>query len=327
MRYWWVNQNQTYKAEISGGYLWSPKRNRNGARNQFYENMREVSPGDLIFSFCDTRILAVGVAQSYCYPAPQPVEFDRVGHNWDQSGWRVNVSYYEILSPIIPKQHIELIRPSLPKKYSPLQQDGNGLQSVYLAEIGVEFATLLQNLLRSAGNDVEAGIPAAATLTPKCLPDEIRQNLDDQVAKEIVESTTVEETEKVQLVLARKGQGRFRQRVQKIEPCCRITGVSDSGFLIASHIKPWRSSTNEERLDGENGFMLTPTIDFLFDRGFISFGDDGSLLISPVADKDVLKRLGVPIAHPRSCGSFTRNQKHYLAYHRSQVYLQAGVES
>jgi hypothetical protein len=46
MRYWWVNQNQTYKHEVGGGYLWSPKRNANGARNPFYESMREVSPGD-----------------------------------------------------------------------------------------------------------------------------------------------------------------------------------------------------------------------------------------------------------------------------------------
>ena len=57
MRYWWVNQNQTFRQEIAGGYLWSPKRNANGARNPFYESMREVSPGDLIFSFVDTRRL------------------------------------------------------------------------------------------------------------------------------------------------------------------------------------------------------------------------------------------------------------------------------
>jgi hypothetical protein len=48
MRYWWVNQNQTYRHEVAGGYLWSPKRNANGARNTFYESMREVAFGDLI---------------------------------------------------------------------------------------------------------------------------------------------------------------------------------------------------------------------------------------------------------------------------------------
>jgi hypothetical protein len=74
MRYWWVNQNQTYRHEVQGGYLWSPKRNANGARNPFYESMREVAPGDLIFSFMDTRILAIGIAQSYCWESPKPLE-------------------------------------------------------------------------------------------------------------------------------------------------------------------------------------------------------------------------------------------------------------
>jgi putative restriction endonuclease len=69
MRYWWVNQNQTYRHEIAGGYLWSPKRNANKARNPFYESMREVAPGDIIFSFRETRIAALGIARSYCYEA------------------------------------------------------------------------------------------------------------------------------------------------------------------------------------------------------------------------------------------------------------------
>src|SRR5438067_8040762 len=75
MRYWWVNQNQTYRQETGGGYLWSPKRNANGARNPFYESMREVSPGDIVFSFVDTKIAAIGVAQSYCWESPKPQEF------------------------------------------------------------------------------------------------------------------------------------------------------------------------------------------------------------------------------------------------------------
>ncbi len=65
MRYWWVNQNQTYRQEVSGGYLWSPKRKSNGQRNAFYEFMREVSPGDLVFSYVDTRVFAIGIANSY----------------------------------------------------------------------------------------------------------------------------------------------------------------------------------------------------------------------------------------------------------------------
>ena len=61
MQYWWVNQNQTYKAEVSGGFLWSPKTRKDGGRNQFYVNMTLVQPGDVVFSFCDTLIKAVGI--------------------------------------------------------------------------------------------------------------------------------------------------------------------------------------------------------------------------------------------------------------------------
>jgi hypothetical protein len=94
MRYWWVNQNQTYRHEIEGGYLWSPKRNKNQARNQFYENMREVAPGDLIFSFKNTRICAIGIAESYCWECPKPLEFGTTGANWENIGWKVKCVFH-----------------------------------------------------------------------------------------------------------------------------------------------------------------------------------------------------------------------------------------
>src|SRR3954451_22200807 len=106
MRYWWVNQNQTYRHEVQGGYLWSPKRNANGARNPFYESMREVAPGDLILSFMDTRILTVGIAQSYCWESPKPLEFGQAGQNWENIGWRVKVAFHPLAHAIRPKDHI-----------------------------------------------------------------------------------------------------------------------------------------------------------------------------------------------------------------------------
>jgi putative restriction endonuclease len=147
MRYWWVNQNQTYRHEVQGGYLWSPKRNANGARNPFYESMREVAPGDLVFSFMDTRILAIGIAQSYCWESPKPLEFGTAGENWENVGWKVKVSFTELSKRIRPKDHIDLLRPLLPERYSPLQPNGNGLQSVYLTEVPVALAEVLVGLI------------------------------------------------------------------------------------------------------------------------------------------------------------------------------------
>src|SRR5512135_1369493 len=118
MRFWWVNQNQTYRHEVAGGYLWSPKRKANLQRNPFYEFMREVAPGDLVFSFADTRIRAIGRATSFAYEAPKPLEFGGVGRVWGSIGWRVDVRFDELLHEIRPAEWIEYLKPLLPERYS-----------------------------------------------------------------------------------------------------------------------------------------------------------------------------------------------------------------
>lgn len=75
MHYWWVNQKQTHRHEISGGYLWSPKRRADDTRNQFYENMKVVAPGDVVFCYWETAIRAQGMLRSFGYDAPKPDEF------------------------------------------------------------------------------------------------------------------------------------------------------------------------------------------------------------------------------------------------------------
>lgn len=79
MTYWWANLNQTYAHEIGGNYLWSPKRNTNNGRNQFYDNMTQVRPGDIVFSFGDTLIKAVGISEGTAQSAPKPTEFGAAG--------------------------------------------------------------------------------------------------------------------------------------------------------------------------------------------------------------------------------------------------------
>jgi hypothetical protein len=83
--------------------------------------MREVAPGDLIFSFMDARILAVGIAQSYCWESPKPLEFGNTGQNWENIGWKVKVNFRELANKVRPKDHIDILRPLLPDRYSPLQ--------------------------------------------------------------------------------------------------------------------------------------------------------------------------------------------------------------
>ncbi|MBZ1351202.1 HNH endonuclease [Alcaligenaceae bacterium LF4-65] len=318
MRFWWVNQNQTYRHEIDGGYLWSPKKNKNQARNQFYENMREVAPGDLIFSFKDTLILAIGIAESYCSESPKPIEFGSAGSYWENIGWKVRVRFTQLTKQIRPKDHIELLRPFLPSKYSPLQANGNGLQSVYLASVNQSFAAALMHLI---GAEAALLLQAAQAVDPIAADD--LDFWEGEIENTIVQDTSIPETERIALVRSRIGQGLFKDRVKKIETHCRITKVDNPTHLIASHCKPWRDATNEERLNGENGLLLTPTIDHLFDRGFIGFENNGELIISPVAHRPSLERMGIETSKTVNVGTFSEGQRRFLEFHRDLVLLVA----
>ena len=143
---------------------------------------------------------------------------------------------------------------------------------------------------------------------------------DDQHQSELKTSSDIPETEKAQLVNARRGQGVFKTRVGQVETKCRITGVSAQQHLRASHIKPWRVSSNYENLDGNNGLLLSPHVDYLFDRGFISFTASGSLLVSPQISHDIFAVWNID---PNlNVGNFLPEQAIYLAFHRDNIFKQ-----
>lgn len=325
MRYWWVNQNQTYRHEVPGGYLWSPKKTRNGRRNPFYEFMKEVSPGDIIFSFADTQIPAIGVALSHAYEAPKPLEFGQVGAYWELIGWRVNVRFVVLRNPIRPVEHIDRLRPFLPPKYAPLQPTGDGLQAIYLTTVSERLASQLIDLIGSEARAIVQNWSVAEPVENVVLVGQAEW--EDHQIDELKSSAQVSETEKKAIVLARRGQGLFRTRVGAIEKRCRITGTTNQEYLRASHTKPWRDANNEERLDGENGFLLTPDADFLFDRGFITFENSGKVLVSPVADMASIERLGITQSMLQNVGAFSSGQREYLQFHRENIFLEAKVTS
>jgi putative restriction endonuclease len=322
MRYWWVNQNQTFHQEIAGGYLWSPKRNANGARNPFYESMREVSPGDVIFSFVDTRVAAIGIAKSYCWECPKPIEFGSAGQNWENVGWRVNASFTWLLNKIRPKDHMGVLRAVLPGRYAPLQANGNGIQSIYLTELSQVFVEVLSGLIGEESRSLIAAAEVGVAIEhDKMMTGDDLDVWERKLEEQVETDASVKETDREAIVRARVGQGLFKQRVMRIETRCRITGVDNPSHLLASHCKPWRDSSNEERLNGENGLLLTPTIDHLFDRGFIGFENAGYLIISPVAHKPSLQRMGVETDRLINVGTFTEGQRQFLEFHRDSVLL------
>lgn len=283
--------------------------------------MREVAPGDAVFSFADTLIKAVGLVASYAYEAPKPLEFGEVGAYWDTIGWRVDVRFTELQLPIRPADQMQVLAPHLPKRYSPLRASGSGLQNIYLTLLPDTLAASLvdligveaRNLIRGYGVSEELQIQPAIGLI----------QWEEHEMNRLRDDRRIPETERQAVVQARRGQGLFKQRVMEIESKCRITGVNREEHLGASHCKPWRDATNAERLDGENGLLMTPNVDHLFDRGFIGFEDNGDVLISPVAHVGSLARMGLDTSRVINVGSFSQGQRRYLEFHREKILLRS----
>ena len=128
------------------------------------------------------------------------------------------------------------------------------------------------------------------------------------------------ETERQSVIKARIGQGTFRQQLLEMWQGCAVTDVKLPNVLRASHIKPWRFSTNDERLNAYNGLLLLPQYDQLFDRGLISFDDLGGIVRSPVLEGIEPAKLGI---NPNdSLRSISDQHKKFLEYHRQEVFVQ-----
>jgi len=329
MNYWWVNHKLTFRQEFGGGYVWCPKKKKHkdkpeGITNHFYETMREVQAGDFIFSYANAAIQGFGIAKTPCYSCPKPDDFGKVGSNWATRGWRVDVNFTKLAKPFRTMDHIDLIRPHLPQKYSPINlKSGGGNEAAYFSEISKTCALVIANLADTSlikiikSNNIQEGKPTAdVSLTTI-------QDWEDQEQRFIESNDQIDNTTRKALVHARVGQGKFKRKVSEYELGCRVTKVTYPAHLIASHIKPWRESNNEERLAGGNGLLLTPSIDHLFDRGFISFEDNGDLISSPRADTDSLVKMGVDTSKVINVGSFNSDQKHFLDHHRNEILLKS----
>lgn len=303
MAYWWVNQKQTFDRAVEAGYLWSPKTNVKGDANPFYDHMTQVRPGDVIFAYASSHIKAVAIVNGAHYSKDRPEDFTQTANGWLKDGWAVPVDYHLADEPLKVSAYMAQLGPHLPAKYSPLKPDGKANQA-YLFPVPEAMATRLLELL-----NVEI--------------DDLGDWQDEVPTKEIREDKNLLETEKVQLIRARVGQGIYRKNVGRIEKVCRVTGTSDAKFLIASHIKPWAKSTNGERLDGNNGLMLAPHIDRLFDRGYISFEDDGELILSKQLPEAVRLKWEVAQKVPRV--PFSAAQVEYLTYHRDVLLRRRSV--
>lgn len=146
----------------------------------------------------------------------------------------------------------------------------------------------------------------------------------DEVFEDIINSfnaSQISETEKESIIKARIGQGQYRKRLlNKYDNRCIVTGIDNRKVLMASHIKPWSVCLNHERLDTENGLILSANLDRLFDSGLITFDKNGRLFISSFVGKENQKRLSIT---EKMCVDLKPSLKllEYMQYHQDILFV------
>lgn len=250
--------------------------------------------------------MAVGRVIGPWREAARPSEFGNVGQQWDAEGWLVPIDWVPLDHPFNPRAYLSRIVNLLPERYSPIQKDGHGNQGVYLAAISEALGVELLAICAVAKNAIVRSL------------ERLSVTIEEDAEQRRIEDQSIPMTEKRQLIKARRGQGVFRIRVGRIEQRCRLTRLEDKTLLIASHIKPRRNSTDEEKLDENNGLLLSPHVDRLFDAGLISFADNGKILCASDAVRKVMRRWGLD--PELNVGLFNSAQKRYLSFHRQHVF-------
>lgn len=213
MKYWWVNQKQTYRQEIGNGYMWSPKRQQDGKKHFSYEYMKHVEPGDVIFSYANAQIIAVGIAKTHCYSFPKPIEFGNTGDYWSNEGWKVDVHYQKVSTPIRTIDNIDILRPYLPATKSPIRPENGKGNLAYLFEIDKPFALALASMINQRIVDlvnshrIEENYEVVETISSHI------EEWENKIESEIQQSSEITETEKETLIKSRRGQGRYREQL------------------------------------------------------------------------------------------------------------------
>ena len=167
-------------------------------------------------------------------------------------------------------------------------------------------------------NDLKSGLKRFL----EYVQSDYRKRLADTVLHEelmIKNDNNISITEREAIVKSRVGQGLFRDELISYWHGCSVTECKTIPLLMASHIRPWRKSDNQQRLDVFNGLLLTPNLDKLFDRGYISFDKRGKIICSDALPKADLKSLAIS----PSMGLIKIEDQHnqYLQYHREYCLL------
>lgn len=299
-----VMQGQTYQEEMELGIIWSPQKDVGGLVPHSWNRMKEVQKGDRIFHYVKGFIEAISVAANQYQIAPNPSMVQNQS-NRNENGYLVNLEYHELEVPLHVKDYFKEILPLLPIKYSAFQENGDG-NSGYLYPCNEELTIKFLDLIRDL-NIYQV--------------DEVQLELSIDNVQRTERNTLIPvmaETESEMKTKMRIDHHKFRRSLLPLwEHKCALCGIDLPELLRASHAKPWKDSTNEERLDPYNGVLLCCNHDALYDNGLIAFDGQGRLHISSlIKPKDYVK-CGLML---KTKINLFQENKPYMKWHKKYMF-------
>ncbi|GEM_PF-548761 len=302
MAYYWVNIGDSQEEVEKHNFLWAPEYgiNKNGKRfvNASWKPVPKVKSGDVIICHSSKHVVYLAQATSDAYPHQRPDT--RTYDKWKLEGFKIDVELIVLPQPIknaeFKNEIIDRFNSScVPKLFNSRREVGEN----YMVSIPEAVADIVLSAVGEAASKIHRPI----------------RSDEDAAKKKKRKRKAYLERQKQAIVNARIGQGQFRKDVLELwDNTCPVTNITIPELLIASHIVSWALSDDQEKVDGYNGLPLSPNADKLFDKGLISFSDNGEILISPSLPIKTLNALG--ISEHTVINGLTGEHAYYLGRHR-----------
>lgn len=299
-----VMQGQTYLEEKELGMIWARKQGSGGNLPHFWQRVKEVKEGDRILHYVKGNIVAISVAKTGCQTAPRPSS--KQNHNErDEHGYLVELDYHELEVPVNIRSKFDAILPHLPIKYSPFQEDGNGNQG-YLYPCNEELCIKLLELISDSNIyqvDEEQLEFAIST---------VRQTERNSFIP-MLTATETEVKTKIRL-----GKQKFRRALVPLwAQKCALCEIELPDLIRASYSKPWKDSTDLERVDPYNGVLLCCNHYALYTKGLIAFDGQGRLHISTEIPEEDYEKYSI---HAKMKIARNEKNKPYFKWHKRNIF-------
>ena len=292
MRSFVVMQGETYQEERELGIIRSPQKDSGGQVPHFWLRMKEVNKGDHIFHYVKGNIVAISVAKTGCQ------------HTSDEE-YLVELEYHELEKPLNVHSNFDELKILLPLKYSPFQQDGNG-NSGYLypcnEQLVIKLLELISDLNIYTIDDEQLELAIGTVRRTE------RNTIIPMIA----------EMESEAKLMIRKGGEKFRKDLLPLWGSkCALCDIELPDLLQASHSKPWKDSTHNERIDPYNGLLLCCNHDALYKKGYIAFDGQGRLHVSSSITEDDYLIYNI---YPRKKIARYEENKPYFKWHKKNIF-------